>query len=92
MDYTQLTVWIESRFLVHLIYKLWEQFPKTEQYGLISQMRRSARSVPSNIAQGTGRQYNKERIQFYILQKVPFSNWKHKKSWHLIFDTCRRLN
>lgn len=56
--------WKKSIELVTDIYRLTNNFPKTEQYGLTSQIRRSAVSVPSNIAEGAGRQYDKEFIQF----------------------------
>lgn len=46
------------------IYKLSEGFPKNEYYGLVSQIRRAAVSIPSNIAEGYGRNYTKEYKQF----------------------------
>lgn len=49
------------------IYNLTRNFPKDEMYGLISQIRRSAVSVPSNIAEGCARQTNKETIQFLYI-------------------------
>lgn len=53
--------------LVVEIYKLTEGFPKTEQYGIISQMRRAAVSIPSNIAEGRRRGSKKEFKQFLII-------------------------
>ena len=53
--YRDLIVWQKSMDLVIEIYKLTENFPKTEQYGIISQMRRAAVSIPSNIAEGRRR-------------------------------------
>ena len=64
MEYTDLDVWIESRKLVRIIYDLTKSFPKEEVYGLISQMRRSTISVPSNIAEGCGRRTSADTIQF----------------------------
>ena len=49
------------------IYRFTEKFPKTEIYGLVSQMRRSAVSIPSNIAEGYGRRSHKEYLQFYSI-------------------------
>lgn len=60
--YKDLDAWIKARKLVKEIYLI--GFPKEEMYGLASQMRRSAVSIPSNIAEGYGRQYKKETIQF----------------------------
>jgi four helix bundle protein len=52
-NYRELEVWKRSRELVKEIYKLVAQFPASELYGLSQQMRRSAISVPSNIAEGS---------------------------------------
>lgn len=57
-------VWKKSMDLVEAIYKLSAQFPKEEMYGLTSQIRRAAVSVPSNIAEGAARKSDKEFIQF----------------------------
>ncbi|MBU2047150.1 MAG: four helix bundle protein, partial [Bacteroidetes bacterium] len=62
--YTELDVWKQARELASFIYELTASFPKAEQFGLISQMRRSVVSIPSNIAEGCGRQHLKETIQF----------------------------
>tara|TARA_R110002072_G_scaffold175495_4_gene331274 strand:+ start:2291 stop:2647 length:357 start_codon:yes stop_codon:yes gene_type:complete len=69
MNYTELDVWINSRELVKLVYGLTKSFPKEEVYGITNQIRRSAVSVPSNIAEGCGRQSNKETIQFLYIAK-----------------------
>jgi len=69
VDYTSLEVWIESRRLTVLIYTLSSRFPDNEKFGLISQIRRAAVSVPSNIAEGIGRQYQKEKIQFLHISR-----------------------
>ncbi len=55
--------------LVVEVYKLTEQFPKTEVYGLASQMRRSAVSIPSNIAEGRTRGTRKDYRQFLIIAR-----------------------
>ncbi len=57
-------VWKRGRELATVVYKLTAEYPKAEQFGLISQMRRCVVSVPSNIAEGCGRQHIKETIQF----------------------------
>ena len=62
-----LDVWKNSIDLVEDIYKLSSKFPKEEVYGLTSQIRRAAVSVPSNIAEGAARQSNKEFIQFLYI-------------------------
>lgn len=66
-SFTQLIVWQESHQLVLLIYEITKLFPKDELFGLISQMRRSAVSITSNIAEGFSRQSFKEKVQFYSI-------------------------
>lgn len=69
MNHKELNVWKESMKLVKDVYLSLKDFPSEEQYGLCSQMRRSAVSIPSNIAEGSGRDNNKENIRFcYIAQ------------------------
>jgi four helix bundle protein len=63
--FTDLDVWQEGHRLVIEIYKITKMFPKDEIYGLVNQMRRSAVSITSNIAEGFGRQTYKEKVQFY---------------------------
>jgi len=63
-SHEDLNVWKDSINLVTRIYKLTKDFPKTELYGLTNQIRRSAVSIPSNIAEGSGRKSKKEYLQF----------------------------
>lgn len=63
-SYKDLIVYQKAYQLVLQIYKVTESFPKTEIYGLVSQMRRSAVSIPANIAEGYRRGHRKEYIQF----------------------------
>ena len=62
-----LEVWKNSIDLVTSVYEITKTFPKYELYGLTSQIRRSAVSIPSNIAEGAGRNHNKEFIQFLYI-------------------------
>lgn len=62
-----LDVWKEAMTLVKGIYRLTADFPKEETYGLVSQIRRAAVSIPSNIAEGAARNSNKEFIQFLYI-------------------------
>src|SRR5690606_11874318 len=64
MDHKELDVWKKSMDLVETVYSISANFPKEERYGLASQMRRAAVSIPSNIAEGTARKSNKELLQF----------------------------
>lgn len=62
--YRELHFWQISKKLAIEIYRVTEKFPETEKFGLTSQMRRSAVSISSNIAEGSGRRSNKEFIRF----------------------------
>ena len=64
MDYKELDVWNAGLdFVVH-VYQVTGKFPKEEAYGLTSQIRRAAVSIPSNIAEGAARKSDKEFVQF----------------------------
>jgi four helix bundle protein len=64
-----LKVWQKSIGLVVELYRITNEFPSNEKYGLISQMRRSVVSIPSNIAEGHGRNSKKELIRFLDIAK-----------------------
>lgn len=63
-SYKELIVWQKSVILVKEVYLATEKFPKSEIYGLTSQLRRAVISVPSNIAEGYGRRSKKEFSHF----------------------------
>lgn len=65
--YKDLIVWQKSIDLVLEVYVLTEQFPNSEIYGLVSQMRRCAVSIPSNIAEGRRRATRKDYRQFLVI-------------------------
>lgn len=67
--YVDLDVWKEARQLTNDIYNTTKGFPKDELFGLVSQMRRCAVSIPSNIAEGCGRNYPKDSIQFFFIAR-----------------------
>jgi carbamoyl-phosphate synthase large subunit len=62
--YKDLLVWQKGMNLAKLVYRLTMRFPPDERYGLTSQMRRAAVSIPSNIAEGQARQGTREFLQF----------------------------
>ena len=65
----KLEVWKLAHQLTLEVYTVSKNFPSSEIYGLTSQIRRSASSVPTNIIEGQGRQYKKEFIQFLYIAK-----------------------
>lgn len=68
-NFTDLIAWEEGHRLVLGIYEITKEFPKEELFGLVSQMRRCAVSITSNIAEGFGRQSFKEKAQFYAISR-----------------------
>jgi four helix bundle protein len=68
-SFKDLIVWQKSMELVEKVYKITESFPTKEQFGLISQMRRAAVSIPSNIAEGYGRNSTGSYIQFLSIAR-----------------------
>lgn len=63
-NYRNLDIWKKSRILVKDIYLLTMDFPREVIYGITSQIRRASISIPSNIAEGTGRHTNKSFVSF----------------------------
>jgi four helix bundle protein len=69
----KLDAWKESIALVMLAYELTRQFPKSELFGLISQIRRAVISIPGNVAEGAARQSRREFVQFLYIARGPLS-------------------
>ncbi len=68
-NYRELTAWQVAFALVRRIYEMTEPFPKHEVFGLTSQLRRAAVSIPSNLAEGAGRGGKKEFAHFVTLAR-----------------------
>jgi four helix bundle protein len=83
-DFTDLLVWQEGHKLSVGVYKLTDDFPKSEQFSLISQMRRAASSVTANIAEGFGRKTHKDQEHFYIMSSG--SLYELRDHLHLALD------
>jgi len=80
-SFEEMPVWQKSMDLAVEIFYLTANLPKSEDYGLTSQIRRSALSVPGNIAEGFGRESNKDKVRFYT---ISLSSAFETKS-HLIY-------
>jgi len=107
-SYKDLKVWQKSMDLVTEIYNLTEKFPKSETYGLVAQMQRSAVAIPSNIAEGQKRNYSKEFLQFLyisygsgaeletqleICKRLPkLKNLEYNKAEQLLNEVMKMLN
>jgi four helix bundle protein len=63
-DYKKITAWKASFDFIPKLYKVTQSFPENEKYGLVSQVRRAAVSVSSNIAEGAGRGSNADFVRF----------------------------
>jgi len=68
-DYKKLKVWEDAHKFTIDIYRITKKFPKNEQYGLTSQIRRSASSIPTNIVEGSGQLNNGNLIRFLGIAK-----------------------
>jgi four helix bundle protein len=67
VNHKELDVWKEAMVLVEMIYSFADQLPDREKFGLTSQIKRAAISIPSNIAEGAARQSDKEFIQYCFI-------------------------
>lgn len=75
--FQDLIVWQKSHELVLNIYKDTRSYPDEEKFGLISQMRRSAVSIPANIAEGFKRKGKKDKINFYNIAQASLEELKY---------------
>ncbi len=83
-SYFELDVWIKARELASLCYEVTKSFPKEEIFGLTSQMRRSAVSIPSNIAEGCGRNTSKDTLHFLFIARG--SAYELETQFYVSFD------
>ena len=79
-----MSVWLQSRQLTKAVYELTRQFPKDELFGLTNQLRRAAVSIPSNIAEGCGRQHTRDTLQFLFIARG--SLFEVETQLYLAFD------
>ena len=98
-----LNVWKKALDLITKIYEITKLFPQHEQFGIISQIRRSSLSVASNIAEGAARQTKKEFIQFLHMAQGSLSEmdtqlevakrlgYIKSKDYNCLFDTSNEI-
>lgn len=87
-SYKDLIVWQKSFQLALEVYRVTKKFPKSELYGLTSQMRRAAFAIPSNIAEGYARKHRAEYIQFI---RIAFASGAELETQLLIAKEVRLL-
>ncbi len=68
-SFTEMPIWKEALDLAAEVFNLTINLPKSEDYGLTSQMRRSSGSVHANIAEGFGRNTSKDKARFYVMSR-----------------------
>jgi four helix bundle protein len=100
---SNLEVWKLAHQLTVEVYKISQIFPKAEQFGLTSQVRRSVSSVPTNIIEGQARQYKKEFIQFLYIAKGSLEETNYhlflskdlgyisESEYVILFELCTRI-
>jgi four helix bundle protein len=75
--FQQLEVWQEAHKLVLQVYQLTRAFPNEEKFGLVSQMRRAAVSIPANVAEGFKRRGIQDKIRFYNISEGSLEELKY---------------
>jgi four helix bundle protein len=88
-DYRELIVWQKAMDLVESIYRVTGEFPREEVYGLTSQIRRAAISIPSNIAEGNGRNTTRDYVHFL---GMAYGSVKEVETQILIAERLRYVN
>jgi four helix bundle protein len=88
-DYRELIAWQKAMDLVETIYRVTGTFPREEIYGLTSQIRRAAISIPSNIAEGNGRNTTRDYVHFL---GVAYGSVKEVETQTLIAERLRYIN
>jgi four helix bundle protein len=86
----KLDVWQTSMKTTRLVYRLTAGFPEEEKFGLISQMRRSAVSIPCNIAEGAGRQGKREFRNFLSVAQGSLSELDTQLELAMLLGYCKR--
>ena len=84
--YKQLIVWQRADQYAFEVYKIAKKFPREERFGLISQLCRSAISIPTNIVEGSGRQHKNETKQFVNIALGSLAETEY------LLDFSKRLN
>lgn len=102
-----LIIWKKSIKLSSIIYNLTKSFPVEEKFGIISQMRRAAISIPSNIAEGAGREHPKEFLHFLSIsngssfelqtqiilsEMLGYTNEEKKEEVLILIDEIQKMN
>lgn len=77
-NYKEIIAWQKAHELALSVYKATESFPKSELFGLVSQMRRAAVSIPSNIVEGFKRNHKNDQLHFYNIVQGSLEELKYQ--------------
>jgi four helix bundle protein len=88
--YKELLVWQKGMNLAKLVYKLTVSFPADERFGIVSQLRRAAVSIPSNIAEGQARRGTKEFLQFLSIAEGSLAELETQLLLSLELQSCQK--
>ena len=103
-EFEKLEIYQKAMEFINKIYEETKNFPKTEQFGLTSQLRRAAVSISLNIAEGYGRYHKKEKIQFYRMARASVhecipalsvslkQGYLEKKEYEKMYGDCHELS
>jgi len=106
LSFTDLDVWKRAHQVTLAVYKATQSFPREERYGLTSQIRKAAYSIPANVAEGFGRRAPRDKAHFYTVSKGSLEELRYflilakdlgymevsKEINDLVDDTARMLN
>ncbi len=76
-QFRQLQVWQEAHKLVLMVYQITREYPTDERFGLVTQMRRAAVSIPANIAEGFKRRGIQDKVRFYNVSEASLEELKY---------------
>jgi four helix bundle protein len=77
-SFRDIIAWQKAHKLAIVVYKLTDKFPKIEIFGLVSQLRRNAVSVPSNIVEGYKRKSKNDAVRFYVIGESSLEEMKYQ--------------
>jgi len=89
-SFESMPVWQKGMELAERVFGITERLPRKEDYGLTSQIRRSALSVPGNIAEGFGRRHTKDKLNFYYVSRGSLAETKSHLIYALRVKYCTR--
>ncbi|NDV47521.1 four helix bundle protein [Paludibacter sp. 221] len=87
--FKNLSMWQKSHAFVLEVYKITEKYPKTETFGLVSQFRRAAISIPANIAEGYRRNSKAEKLRFFNIAQASLEECRY---YILLSDDLNFIN